>query len=311
MLNDMGIESKVADVDDNNDIDREVHRYKPTHVIIEALWVIPHKFKILKKLHPKVKWICRLHSDFPFLASEGIALDWLFDYVKCGVSIITNCDETAAELGRVLKIKVPYLPNYYPVTADYLGHELKLREWSHRHHINIGCFGAIRPLKNQLLQAFAAIQFAERHNLRLNFWINTGRIEMGGAPILKNLEDLFENVPHHKLIEVGWLPYDYFLRLLKEEIDLGMQVSFAETYNIVTADMVNLNIPVVVSSEVYWVSPRCMARPNSIKHIVNTMGSVCAERKEIVRINKDMMIKENAISKTMWRAYFSPHLHRR
>ena len=36
-----GIESKSVEVTDNNDIDREVSQYQPTHVIIEALWVVP------------------------------------------------------------------------------------------------------------------------------------------------------------------------------------------------------------------------------------------------------------------------------
>ena len=75
MLNDAGVESKLVVVEDNNRIDSEVYKYKPTHVIIEALWVVPSKFAILADLHPTVKWIVRLHSELPFLANEGIALD--------------------------------------------------------------------------------------------------------------------------------------------------------------------------------------------------------------------------------------------
>ena len=36
-LNKNGVESHVITVIDNNDIDREVTKYKPTHVFIEAL----------------------------------------------------------------------------------------------------------------------------------------------------------------------------------------------------------------------------------------------------------------------------------
>jgi hypothetical protein len=66
MLIDEGLESNIAVVVDNNSIDKEVTKYKPTHVIIEALWVVPEKFYILSKLHPNVKWIIRLHSEIPF-----------------------------------------------------------------------------------------------------------------------------------------------------------------------------------------------------------------------------------------------------
>src|SRR5688500_11649943 len=73
MLDSNGFTTKLVVVIDNNDIDREVTAFRPTHVIIEALWVVPSKFQILKKLHPSVKWIVRLHSEAPFLANEGIA----------------------------------------------------------------------------------------------------------------------------------------------------------------------------------------------------------------------------------------------
>ena len=58
MLEDDGIPSKVVEVVDNNCIDREVHKFRPTHVIIEALWVVPEKFSVLSKLHPKSEVDC-------------------------------------------------------------------------------------------------------------------------------------------------------------------------------------------------------------------------------------------------------------
>ena len=81
MLVASGIPAKVVVVVDNNDIDREVAAYKPTHVIIEALWVVPEKFEVLSKLHPGVKWIVRYHSEVAFLASEGIAMKWTQGYL--------------------------------------------------------------------------------------------------------------------------------------------------------------------------------------------------------------------------------------
>jgi len=81
MLNNYGLDSTIVVVVDNNCIDREVSKYKPTHVIIEALWVVPSKFHVLQNLHPNVKWIIRLHSEIPFLANEGMAFDWIGDYM--------------------------------------------------------------------------------------------------------------------------------------------------------------------------------------------------------------------------------------
>ena len=63
MLNHMGINSVLEVAKDNNCIDRLVTQHQPTHVIIEALWVVPQKFSVLQRLHPNLKWIIRLHSE--------------------------------------------------------------------------------------------------------------------------------------------------------------------------------------------------------------------------------------------------------
>ena len=41
MLVNAGIDAELEVAIDNNDIDRLVTLHKPTHVIIEALWVVP------------------------------------------------------------------------------------------------------------------------------------------------------------------------------------------------------------------------------------------------------------------------------
>jgi len=292
MLNSMGIEAKMVDCVDANSIDKEVHDYRPTHVIIEAFWCVPSKFEVLKKLHPRVKWVVRDHSDFPFMETEGMAIEWMFEYLKYGVTVAANKYETAKELGRVLGKPVAYLPNYYPVTRRTTSMP------SNGGEIHIGCFGAIRPLKNQLLQAIAAIRFAETHGKRLKFYINTGRVEACGDRILKNIRALFRNTKH-ELIELPWLKHHQFIHLLESYIDMSMQVSFSETFNLVTGDAVNLDIPIVVSSEVFWASPQCMTDPNDIEAIVKTMGNVL-HNPPLVRQNKENLAREGERAKAAW-----------
>ena len=105
MLKNLGIESALEVAIDNNCIDRLVTKHKPTHVIIEALWVVPSKFAILTKLHPNVKWIVRLHSEMPFMAGEGMAMDWIGDYVTYPQLIIgVNAPRMLDEVQTYLKI---------------------------------------------------------------------------------------------------------------------------------------------------------------------------------------------------------------
>lgn len=278
MLVNNGIESQVVVVTDNNDIDREVTLYRPTHVIIEALWVIPEKFEILAELHPDVKWIVRFHSETPFIASEGIAMQWVLNYMKYPtVELAINAPRFLSEVKCVVKAagytpeevdaRVSYLPNYYPVprTVKAVDHH------QYKDHVDVGCFGAIRPLKNQLLQAIAALQFAHNIGKKLKFHINIGRTEMKGEPILSNLQGLFDGLADsgHELVVHTWMPHAEFSKVV-QTMDIGMQVAFSETFNIVAADMVTQGVPIVVSREVPW-AVASLADPTDAANITSNM----------------------------------------
>lgn len=260
MLAENNVESKLVVVKDNNCIDREVTAYKPTHVIIEALWVVPQKFYILEKLHPTVKWIIRLHSEMPFMAGEGMAMDWLGDYSKFkNIIIATNAPRMYDEVLDYLTSingwnektaydKIIYLPNYYP-------RAFKIKPFNRKKSsVDIGCFGAIRPLKNHLVQAHAAIRFAESIGKTLNFHINAGRIEMNGQPALNNLKGLFEQHYDngHRLINHTWSPREEFLKVCAQ-MDIGMQCNFSETFNIVGADIISQGVPLIGTHEIPWL----------------------------------------------------------
>lgn len=283
MLLENNVESKLVVVTDNNDIDREVTLYRPTHVVIEALWVVPEKFNVLRKLHPGVQWIVRLHSEFPFIANEGMAMDWILKYVNTpNVSVGVNSLRFKRDLSAVLRwedrAKVLYMPNYYPA-SDMQSAKPRPRG----DVLSIGCFGAIRPLKNQLSQAVAAIEFANDLGVNMDFHINTGRIEMKGQPTLSNLMALFEN-SWHRLVLHHWLEHNEFLDLVRE-MDICMQVSYSETFNIVSADAIASGIPIVVSKEVQWAKTG-FAEPSSISDIVSSLKSVWQFRRTNVFFNQ-------------------------
>jgi hypothetical protein len=268
MLNDVNIESKISVVVDNNCIDREVSDFKPTHVIIEALWVTPQKFHTLCRLHPKVKWIIRLHSEMPFLANEGMALDWLGDYVTYNnIIIAVNAPRILEEMRDYLGLKMDwcektrkkriiYLPNYYPQNYRFKSFD------KNKEYIDISCFGAIRPLKNHVVQALAAIKFAEKIGKKLRFHINLGRVEQKGDSVLNNLKGLFSQIHKsgHLLVKHEWSPREEFLETCSK-MDIGMQVSFSETFNIVGADLVSQGVPIVGSPEIPWLNDIFGAKP--------------------------------------------------
>ena len=259
------LDVKVVVVTDNNDIDREVTQFRPDIVIIEALWVVPEKFEVLIPLHPNVKWVVRLHSAIPFIANEGIAMKWALNYLdhekvflSCNdARILSSLRWLAGHLkGAEAEAKILFQPNIYEKRT----HDKALDKT--KTFIDVGCFGAIRPMKNQLAQAIAAIKFAESIGKTLNFHINGSRVEMKGSPVLHNLQGLFEHAAAkgHKLVTHEWLEHDEF-RLLCRSMDIGLQVSNSETFNIVAADMVSSGVPVVGSKEISWLPKLLQADP--------------------------------------------------
>lgn len=279
MLQTEGIEARVQVLEDYNKIDREVTRYKPTHVIIEALWVIPTKFDVLTRLHPRVKWVVRVHSHTPFLANEGIAINWLMEYFKYpNVYISANDDRMVNELKLIYQqlgygapyvdTKVIYLPNFYNLKDSKNGKRIDKT----KNTISVGCFGAVRPLKNQLLQAIAAVEFAVNLDKKLNFQINVGRLEQNGNSVYNNIRSMFDGLSTagHTLTERLWTTHDQFLSAVGS-VDIGMQVSMTETFNIVAADFIHEGVPVVTSNEVPWVSSWWVADPNDKNDMVEKL----------------------------------------
>jgi hypothetical protein len=315
MLLKNGICSELAIVQDNNSIDKVVTEFRPTHVIIEALWVVPEKFEVLTKLHPNVKWIIRFHSEVPFVATEGIAMNWLFRFVEHpNVSVSGNSDVIQEELeflighhfgwpSHKVKEKVIFLPNYYDISSP-----LPIKKYdSSKDYVSVGCFGAVRPLKNQLLQAVAALKFVRRIGKKLHFHINGNRIEGNGDPILKNLRELFVRlgVNGHKLIEHPWMPHEQFMKLISSKIDIGLQVNFSETFNIIAADMVTAGVPIVTGNEVKWAAPMFNASPNDSDDISCKMRIVWAMKPVNVTVERFYLKSFVNQSERIWLKYLN------
>lgn len=281
MLVTLGFASKVVHVADNNAIHKEVVAFRPNIAVIESLWVIPSKFDELKIASPNVTFVVRSHSDIPFMASEGNAIGWIKAYLsKSNVIVATNSHRALSDLKLIASENgrhenptgrhynpIAYLPNFYPTAGALLTHRPP------GNPLRIGCFGAIRPLKNQLTQAVAALRFGKASGKDVHFHINGSRIEHNGSAILKNLIALFDNSPGNMLVMHPWLPHSDFMTLTKQ-MDVVTQVSFSETFSIVTADAVVSGVPVVVSDQITWIAKAHQASCDDSAQIAAVMASV-------------------------------------
>lgn len=170
--------------------------------------------------------------------------------------------------------------------------------------LDVGCFGAIRPLKNTLIQAVAAIRFAHERGQHLRFHVNGDRLEQSGNQVLKNVEALFA-ATSHELVKHPWMPHDHFIGVVRQ-MDLGLQVSLSESFNIVVADFVSSGVPIIVSPDVDWMPRYLTANPNSTDSIVNAMGMAWGLSRSVIRmINRAYLAWHNRNARKEWMGYLS------
>ena len=81
------------------------------------------------------------------------------------------------------------------------------------------------------------------------------------------MRNLFAGLPWAKLVECPWQSWAQFRRTIGS-MDLAMQPSFTETFNIVSADAVAEGVPSIVSHAVEWAPESWKAHPDDIAGMV-------------------------------------------
>jgi hypothetical protein len=246
------------------------------------------------------------------LATEGIACQWLFEInflasMGYDVSIGFNSKETCDEFKQMGIDCAVYLPNFYlPEVSPHPSNKPNQFDddpcFNQLNTVHISCFGATRPMKNQFIQAIAAIEYANKFKKKLCFHINSTRIEQEGAQPLKNIRALFKNNPQHELKEWSWLDHESFLELTAK-MDCCLQVSLSESMNICTADAVYQGIPVVVSKDMLWLPNYDRVTTGSAKVISEKIRGVLRWRKQIALLNRIHLDRYNIKSFFSWKGF--------
>jgi hypothetical protein len=294
-LNLKGLSSDVQITTDGNTVDAAVTLANPKIVFIEGLWVTPAKFAELMALprHAGRIWAVRIHSEIAFLSSEGSAMEWISEYVALGVRVAPNSDSALDQLvsymsaqgfsEEQLRTLMPYLPNCYPTNWV---NSLSSLDTSAKSAVDVGCFGALRPLKNQLQQALVAMRYARSIGKGLRFHVN-GRADSGGSGPARNIAGMFNRLPEaFELVVHDWEDRDTFLQTLRS-IDFVMQDSFSETFNMVAAAAVFAGRPVLGSDEISWLYP-LYSTPTDQNKSLQVLQVL-----QVILANKPFFIKQN------------------
>lgn len=287
--------AKIINCVGERDLIAEIEKFKPDVVVVQALWFNPAMLEGLSKFS-NTKFICHIHSNIPFLALESEAMHYLCAYKKHDWDIVINSVEGANYFRTVFGEGI-YLPNVY-------SKPICLRSITEKEDLHIGCFGAIRPMKNHLSQAIAAIEFAKQKGKPLFFHINNLRIEAMGNGVYHNLMHLFLNQPEEfQLVHDGWIePAEFPSHLMS--MDLCMQLSMTETFNIVTADAISVGSPVVVSKDIDWVDSEAICKTNKLGDILEVMETAYLNEVLAAR-NAEKLRLHNKIALEPWKDYIS------
>jgi hypothetical protein len=314
----------IVTVIDANFIDAEVYKFKPTVVIIEALWITGAKMKELSEIprYKNIKWVIRIHSDIGFLAAEARAFKYIHEYIDLNnENVIVSCNnrEFNEELSKVCNYNFKYLPNIFDFeeheeenvnksAIEELNEQLKttmipIKHKNDKKIIKIASFGALRVLKNQMFQAMCAINAADKMNMILHFHVN-GDIQNPYNPVLSNLKEMFDLNGKHQLIVHGWLEHKEFDKLI-QTMDIGLQVSYTESFNIVAADFVFNNVPIIVSDSIDWMPKIEMVSTTKYDDVTKKIIEIYHYRKNtlLLRLNRMHLMMYNSSAKWIWNRY--------
>ena len=222
-----------------------------THVVISAPWIPTLELQKLTTEFPRVRLAMNCHSNVGFLQADanGVRLFGGAMEVQRGSAnfhLAGNSRKFADWAGETFGSPLTYLPNLY-----FLEDGIQPRRPPfHGDLLRVGAFGATRPLKNLMSAAGAALTISRVLGVDLELWINSGRDE-GGGGILRAIEEMYAITRHATIVKAGWSSW-HDHRKTVARMNLLINCSYTESFNMVTADGVAEGVPSVVSDAIYW-----------------------------------------------------------
>jgi glycosyltransferase involved in cell wall biosynthesis len=266
VLQENGIDTVVFPVRDNIDVVNDINKYnqehdvKLTHVVIAAPWLSVFDLRAILTAYPDIQFCIESHSNVGFLQADPGAVELLREYLKLmnefsNLQVAGNSPFFVEWLELAYGQEVVLLPNLYPLERHN-----KRPAWD-GDPLKIGAFGAVRPEKNFMTAAAAAVVIQKELNVPVEFHMSTGGEGDQGrvAPAIKQMTDGIEGFT---LVRHDWELWDKFIKRVSN-MDLLIQVSYTESFNMVTADGISVGVPSVVSPAIYWAPENWKVNPDS------------------------------------------------
>jgi hypothetical protein len=280
VLRKKGIRAEVFAVDNIDEVRARLET-KPTatHVFLEAPWVEPKALQRLIADFPEQHFVTRVHSQVGFLQVEPRAIRLIRQYLdlqeqSLNYNVSGNSRRFCEFVQEGYRSNCLYLPNLY----DGARPARKPPEGHHHRLLRIGSFGAIRLLKNHTTAAAAALLIARQRGCDLEFHLSVNREEHGHG-VLSAVRNTLGRLPQVKLVEVPWAPWNDF-RQIVAGMDLCMQVSSTESFNLVSADAAAEAVPSVVSHAIEWLPEHWKAHIDDVEEVARVGDHLLSSPRE-------------------------------
>lgn len=252
-----------------------------THVVISAAWLPVLDLGKLVVRWPGVEFAVNIHSNVGFLQADSNGVKLLGAYIHLQKELLNfrvsgNSQEFVDWLTEAYRVEALFLPNLYNLDSTTQFN----RPLYNGGGLRIGAFGACRPLKNFLTAAAAAVSISKQLRVPVELWMNGGRPD-GGSSIERAIHELIRHQPGVTLKILNWAAWPDFTDLI-ETLHLMMQVSYTESFNMVTADGISKGVPSVVSSAIDWVPERWIAKSDDALDVARVGRALICDPHAIV-----------------------------
>jgi hypothetical protein len=278
------------------------HHVPISHVVISAPWIATNELAVMAHRYPDVEFAVLSHSNVGFLQADARAITLLRQGADLGMALpnfhiaansrsLRNWWQTAYQTPMLL------LPNMYPFGT------VRLKPAWSGGTLRIGCFCAMRPYKNVLTAAAAALEVGVRLRASdMEFWISGGRTE-GGATIPQAIQEMYLDVPRARIVLNHWESWPQFLGTVGS-MDLLIQPSYTETFNMVTADGISRGVPSVVGEAIAWAPKNWMASTDSARDLADRAVALLHDSRAIEQ-GVEALTASNEAAMREWKTFLS------
>ncbi len=277
VLRRQGIRTEVWPIVSARDLSERLARDPASHVVVSAPWIASTEFQHLTTTYPDTWFAVNCHSNVGFLQADANGVRLVREAIDLETGTF-NFHLAGNSARHPPPPASPYpapwadLPNRYYLESNAPPY----RPLYSGGCLNIGAFGATRPLKNFMSAAGAALEISRGLKATLDLWVSAGRCEGGGDSILRAVHAMLDGVPGVRIVENGWQSWPQF-RKVAGHMHLLLQPSYTESFNMVTADGVAEGVPAVVSEAIDWAPDHWKAKTDDVFDIARIGRSLLSD----------------------------------